>query len=141
MKQNFPKKFPKGQLDEFEGCWNELKKQHPNNIIKCKKLFARDATLKIKWLLSNQQFDKHISYNVTIEEILDFVFKAHLYYTTNLTDSERAEKQKDIKHFEKIVNLYINALLWKSNRKKLTSHIPYSLHYETIRDTISKGRK
>ena len=132
MQQNLPEVFTKEQLCEFDICWNELKKQHPNNIIKCKKLFARDATLKIKCLLSSQEFDKYISYNVTTAEILNFVFKAHLHYTENLTDSERAEKQKDIKHLEKIVNLYINALLWKSNRKKLTPHIPYCLHYETI---------
>ena len=133
MQQNIPEKFSQEQLVEFERCWNELKKQHSNSKInKCKKLFAREATLKIKHLLSDPKLDKYISYNATTAEILDFVFKAHLYYTESLKDSERAEKQKDIKHLEKIANLYTNTLLQMTNRKKLTPHIPYSLHYETV---------
>ena len=132
MNATFPEKFPPYLLYEFDRCWDELKKKYSNQITKCKKAFAREVTLKTHWILSHPEVEKFYTKNPTISEILDFVFKAHLHYTASLTDYERARTQKDVQHMERIVQLYSDVLLWMSNRKESSSHIPYTLHYETI---------
>ena len=132
MQCQFPEKFPAEQLYEFDRCWDMLRKNYANQLTKCKKSFARDVTLKIHWMLSTPEFGVYLSPPPTVSEILNFVFNAHLYYTADLKDYERARAQKDTEHMQRIVQLYIDVLYWMSNREKSSSHIRYTLHYETV---------
>ncbi len=144
--EKIPKVFSDKDIAEFNNCWDEICKKYPNKKTKVKKNFARGVTLKILWVTKEHfpQFnlslpEPHKMATPTIKEVLDYIFKAHVYHTEELTDSERAEKQKDkdAKYLEKLANDFFLVYCYREQLYK-NIELKYSIIFQYINFIVER---